>query len=266
MKSESDFDVTLSSLLEGVSIVSNQAKPITPRKVEQLGSPALSHPPREISPEPAPAQEKPNDSHIMPEDPLIRPATLPDHTKNDAACDGPGLSKIVEDEYKTHSPEDDTDVKVQLEELEGFLYQKQLNNEVLKRTGSNWTSLAKIYAEAKASGQPPKLPEEGPPCWKCEKASTLQRAKNTNPNGNVGRSFYVCIRCPFAGKDEYSQDRNTFIVFADLIGVGADLLCYCGERTREGRTGRRARCGPGKKFWTCAEGRCGFIEWEHPLR
>ncbi|KAK5658391.1 hypothetical protein OQA88_2368 [Cercophora sp. LCS_1] len=144
---------------------------------------------------------------------------------------------------------------------EGYRLQKLRNKELLERIGSKWTSLAELYAEAEVTGVL-KLPEEGPPCRECERPSILQRATEKNPNGNRGRAYYACIKCPLERKK-----RESFVVFADLRGVGVSFEtylpgpCHCGETARKGVTGRTALCGPGVPFWTCAEGRCRWVKW-----
>ncbi|KAM7201788.1 hypothetical protein V8F20_004749 [Naviculisporaceae sp. PSN 640] len=108
----------------------------------------------------------------------------------------------------------------------------------------------------------PIFPVKGPPCQMCNRPSKFGRVSAQNPNGNAHRPYYKCWAC------------NHWTTWADLRGVagqGENPPCECSLDaggfgvgrlpSRMSVTGKRAISGPGKVFFTCAEGRCGFYEW-----
>lgn len=109
-----------------------------------------------------------------------------------------------------------------------------------------FTTLASLWS------RPPKaFPLHGPPCLACRRPSAFGRVSPSNANGNALRPFYRCAHC----------DR--WVTWADMRGVrGTNVACGCGVPSRECVTGRRATCGPGKRFWVCVEGRCRFLRWD----
>lgn len=108
----------------------------------------------------------------------------------------------------------------------------------------------------------PVFPLKGPPCQICDQPSTFGQVSAQNPNGNAYRPYYKCWGC------------GQWTTWADLRGVsgrGENPGCECGKDvggvgigrlpSRMNITGKRAAKGPGKIFFTCAEGRCCFFEW-----
>ncbi|KXX75421.1 hypothetical protein MMYC01_207007 [Madurella mycetomatis] len=110
-----------------------------------------------------------------------------------------------------------------------------------------FTTLASLWS------RPPKaFPLHGPPCLACRRPSTFARVSLSNVNDNALRPFYRCTHC----------DR--WATWADMRGVkDTNVACGCGIPSRECVTGRRAMCGPGKRFWVCVEGRCRFLRWDN---
>ncbi|GAB1316520.1 GRF-type domain-containing protein [Madurella fahalii] len=113
-----------------------------------------------------------------------------------------------------------------------------------------FTTLATLWS------QPPKaFPMRGPPCLACRRPSSFGRVSPSNTNGNALRPYYRCGPC------------NRWVTWADMRGVrDTNVACACGVPSRECITGRRALCGPGKRFWVCVEGRCRFMRWDDEER
>ncbi|KAF1960422.1 hypothetical protein CC80DRAFT_489575 [Byssothecium circinans] len=102
-----------------------------------------------------------------------------------------------------------------------------------------------------ALSRQPQLPLSQP---RCRHSTTSLRRFTTgsfNPNGNVGRPYYLCIQCP-------SNNRKGWVTWDDERGIrDGNPVCYCGVLSRQDRMGiESGRAGLG--FWTCATGSCDY--------
>ncbi|KAL8676487.1 MAG: hypothetical protein Q9186_006995 [Xanthomendoza sp. 1 TL-2023] len=84
-----------------------------------------------------------------------------------------------------------------------------------------------------------------------------------NRNGNAGRSYYICKEC------KERNPREGWITWNHGIGIDATVgPCFCpggGFACRKDRMGVGS-ADPGKGFWTCAVGGCGFMSWRRDGR
>lgn len=90
-----------------------------------------------------------------------------------------------------------------------------------------------------------------PACWECKVPAMPFITRQYNSNGNAGRPYYKCLRCP---------GRDALYTFADDRNVGPpNPLCYCGRYSRGERTG----AAKGRTlFYKCWDMKCRFWEWE----
>ena len=83
----------------------------------------------------------------------------------------------------------------------------------------------------------------------------------TNGNGNGGRHYYVCTECKTNPKLTSSRNSKGWITWDDDKGVEpGNPLCDCGFISRQDRTGVNSSA-PGRDFWTCSTGACGYFSW-----
>ncbi|KAF2111989.1 hypothetical protein BDV96DRAFT_580956 [Lophiotrema nucula] len=86
-------------------------------------------------------------------------------------------------------------------------------------------------------------------CLRCDQLAQRKITRNSNPNGNAGRPYYICPKCP-------RKDR--FVTWDDSRGVHeCNPLCKCGSASRQDRAGVDGE-RKGWGFWTCARGKCGY--------
>ena len=86
-----------------------------------------------------------------------------------------------------------------------------------------------------------------------------------NPNGNFGRPYYFCDNpiCPEVLRPDASQHFRGWVTWADDVGMApSNPFCYCipARNARRDTAGLGSRA-PGRHFWTCATGACGYTSW-----
>ena len=106
--------------------------------------------------------------------------------------------------------------------------------------------------------------QEAPSCRRC---GCKPKYRNTvsphNPNGNAGRPYYICIKCKTDRKCKVSKidHQKGWISWDDDRGVDlSNQNCGCGVVCRQDRAGEHSSC-PGRGFWTCATGSCGYFSF-----
>ncbi|KAL9031610.1 MAG: hypothetical protein Q9196_000367 [Gyalolechia fulgens] len=107
---------------------------------------------------------------------------------------------------------------------------------------------------------------EHPQCRVCRWRPRYKNfVKADNKKGNVGRPFFICVKCKKnASADPYHSKISRevgWISWDDYIGVHErNPPCACGVVCRQDRAGPDSSC-PGAGFWTCATGSCGFVSF-----
>lgn len=82
--------------------------------------------------------------------------------------------------------------------------------------------------------------------------------KPDNPNGNLGRPYYICIRCKSKDRRAPWVHEAGWITWDDDRGMHeSNPQCDCGWVSRQDRAGVDSS-RPGMGFWTCATGACGY--------
>lgn len=110
----------------------------------------------------------------------------------------------------------------------------------------------------------PRSRQRPPRCKCCDAKACLHFVSPFNPNGNVGRPYYICPAC----------DRSRrWVCWADGRGLSwENPRCYCGQPSRQDRIGRDKGCKAGLGFWTCVTGHCDYYSedieglevWDQP--
>lgn len=98
----------------------------------------------------------------------------------------------------------------------------------------------------------PRFPLLHPRCRVCGSATLHHRiTQPSNPNGNAGRPYYVCIPCK-------RNNREGWVTWDDERGVrNSNPSCYCGDFRRQDQEGI-GRGRHGLDFWTCSTGSCDY--------
>ncbi len=101
-----------------------------------------------------------------------------------------------------------------------------------------------------------------PSCRHChytpQKRSTVDF---TNQNGNGGRPYYVCVPCKTNASIPPGPNGKGWITWDDNRGMDpGNPECWCGLIARQDRTGVNSQA-PGRGFWTCCTGACGYLSW-----
>ncbi len=96
-----------------------------------------------------------------------------------------------------------------------------------------------------ALGQPlqPRTPPTRPRCRHCGWTPRFRSTvRQSNPNGNAGRHYYVCFRCTHHRRN--GQDHCAgWIAWDDRRGISSENpLCYCNAVSRQDRAVCRAAC------------------------
>jgi predicted RNA-binding protein YlxR (DUF448 family) len=105
--------------------------------------------------------------------------------------------------------------------------------------------------------------QKKPSCPRCGCKASRKTVSPHNPNGNVGRPYYICIKCKTnreckVSKIEYGKG---WISWDDDRGVHpSNRSCDCRIMCRQDRAGKYSSC-PGRGFWTCAIGSCGYLSF-----
>ena len=109
-----------------------------------------------------------------------------------------------------------------------------------------------------ANLQPTFPMQETPSCRRCGYTPKKRETVSFyNPNGNAGRPYYICIKCKMS-KIDYARG---WISWDDDRGVHpSNHNCDCGIVCRQDRAGKESSC-PGRGFWTCASGSCGYLSY-----
>ena len=109
--------------------------------------------------------------------------------------------------------------------------------------------------------QPPPSPYR---CRHCGSTNLLYRiVQPGNRNGNVGRPYYVCVNpyCPEVTRLNAGHPDRGWVTWDDNINVRpTNPLCKCLRNSREDTAGEASRV-PGRHFWTCSTGACGYTSW-----
>lgn len=92
---------------------------------------------------------------------------------------------------------------------------------------------------------------------------TYRVVQSSNLNGNIGRPYFVCTNpvCPNVVSPTPGQHERGWVTWDDGVGVApGNPLCRCLRVARQDTAGVVSRV-PGKRFWTCSRGACGFTSW-----
>ncbi|KAL9037326.1 MAG: hypothetical protein Q9214_005751 [Letrouitia sp. 1 TL-2023] len=145
-------------------------------------------------------------------------------------------------------------------------------------------------SSAEKGGKIPIFPvPSAPQCRRCHWIPKRREIVSiSNPNGNAGRPYYICIKCKqYNNNNNYSssstqqyvsakisqlrrREKDGWIAWDDNIGIEVtNRPCYCGFVCRQDKAGVNSWY-PGGGFWTCAIGNCDFLsfrrdalqEWE----
>ncbi|PSR88626.1 hypothetical protein BD289DRAFT_452660 [Coniella lustricola] len=118
--------------------------------------------------------------------------------------------------------------------------------------------VVKLETPDSPASDPPQAPPKPlpPTCRTCNTRGSLQYVKPDNPNGNAGRPYSICPKCP---------PYQRWLRWEDARGIHiTNPPCHCGKPSRQDRIGRSST-RPGKPagkagwgFWTCAEGVCRY--------
>ena len=87
--------------------------------------------------------------------------------------------------------------------------------------------------------------------------------KPGNPNGNFGRPYYVCVNpsCPNVMRPDRRQHFRGWVTWDDSRGVDiSNPLCECQRSARLDTAGVGSDV-PGRRYWTCSTGACGYTSW-----
>lgn len=87
--------------------------------------------------------------------------------------------------------------------------------------------------------------------------------KAGNPHGNDGRPYYVCVnpRCPSLTEPDARQHIRGWVTWDDDLGMAStNPLCHCQRNARLDTAGAGLNI-PGRRFWTCSTGACGYTSW-----
>ncbi|KAL8816681.1 MAG: hypothetical protein Q9223_004348 [Gallowayella weberi] len=101
----------------------------------------------------------------------------------------------------------------------------------------------------------------------CRHCGSIPESPHTvalkNANGNKGRSYYICHDC------KSRKPREGWITWDDGRGIDPTIgPCFCpggGFACRKDKMGAGS-VDPGRGFWTCAVGGCGFTSWRRDGR
>ena len=111
--------------------------------------------------------------------------------------------------------------------------------------------------------QIPTFPRPNAP--QCRRCGWIPRrwetVKSDNQNGNIGRRYYICIKCKNDPNVPGTRSEKGWLSWDDNIGIHQDNRpCFCGYVCRQDRAGPDSFY-PGGGFWTCATGTCSFLSW-----
>ena len=84
-----------------------------------------------------------------------------------------------------------------------------------------------------------------------------------NRNGNVGRPYCVCANpyCSNVMRPNADHHERGWVTWDDNVGVAPrNPLCRCPQSARQDTAGEGSRA-PGRRFWTCSTGACGYTSW-----
>jgi hypothetical protein len=101
-------------------------------------------------------------------------------------------------------------------------------------------------------------------CRHCRSTQLSYRTVNSgNPNGNVGRHYYVCVNtdCPEVKSPSPGQHERGWVAWDDDFGVTpGNPPCKCRQISRQDITGVKPN-RPRQIFWTCKRGACDYTLW-----
>ncbi|KAI4183147.1 MAG: hypothetical protein L6R41_005560 [Letrouitia leprolyta] len=132
----------------------------------------------------------------------------------------------------------------------------------------------KAQVQKVPKGEFPSFPVPRHP--RCRRCGWIPKYRDTvkasNPNGNVGRPYFICFMCK---KNASDPNRPTttraarevgWIAWDDYIGIHeSNRPCFCGVVCRQDRAGVDSGC-PGMGFWTCAYGACDFLSFRRDAK
>ena len=100
-----------------------------------------------------------------------------------------------------------------------------------------------------------------PRCRRCGWQPKFRNiVKATNPNGNAGRPYYICVLCKKRSTQGVGDHYTGWIAWDDDCGMSIDNpKCHCGIASRQDKAGADALIIPNLGFWTCATGRCDYF-------
>lgn len=106
-----------------------------------------------------------------------------------------------------------------------------------------------------------------PSAYRCRHCLSTDLSYRTvqpgNRNGNAGRPYCVCVNpdCPGIVNLTAGQHDTGWVTWLDGIGVRlGNPLCRCQRSARQDTAGERSGA-PGRRFWTCSTGACGYESW-----
>lgn len=105
----------------------------------------------------------------------------------------------------------------------------------------------------------PQFPLNSPLCRRCGWRPRYRCTVTGNQNGNVGRPYYICVRCDWNCSQGLQDHHKGWITWDDDRGIrGSNPRCYCGAASRQDRAGAESSM-PGLGFWTCATRECDYF-------
>lgn len=134
-------------------------------------------------------------------------------------------------------------------------------------------SVPAAYSPSPSTAKEPTFPlSSSPHCRRCSwRPKYRDTVKPKNPNGNVGRHYYICFQCkkdPTLPSSSATSGPNGkgWITWDDRMGIDSrNPRCKCGTLARQNRAGVNSYA-PGQGFWTCSTGACGYVSWREDGR
>ena len=98
-----------------------------------------------------------------------------------------------------------------------------------------------------------------PRCRRCGWQPKFRNiVKATNPNGNAGRPYYICVLCKKRSTQGVGDHYTGWITWDDDRGMSSDNpKCHCGIASRQDKAGSDTDI-PNLGFWTCGTGSCDY--------
>jgi len=124
-----------------------------------------------------------------------------------------------------------------------------------------------IQKELSINLQPTFSMQKKSSCPRCDCEAFKKTISPHNWNENVDRSYYICIKCKTnrkckMSKIEYEKDWISWDDNREMHS--SNRSCDCKIMCRQDRARKYSSC-PGRGFWTCAIGSCGYLSLSSTL-